>query len=128
RIKRLVPGVILPPEFAIAGFPMLTPRPTPDDLALSRVLAALRRRIRWHVMLESLLYAVLFLGGVFWIGLAVDWLVEPPPAVRRIFNWGLGASVAAILGWWGLRRVFVPMSDGGMALLLERRHPELADR
>ncbi len=101
---------------------------TTDDQALKQVLRALRRQIRFYVVLESLLYVVLLVGALFWIGLALDWLLEPSPAVRRVIQVGVGIVVVAILGWWGLRRLVVPLSDRAMALAIERRHPEFADK
>ena len=107
---------------------MPTQPTSPDDQALQRVLGALRRQIRLYVVLESLLYVVLLVGALFWAGLVFDWLLEPSPLVRRGIHVVVGTAIVAILAWWGLRRLLVPLSDRAMALVIERRHPELSDR
>jgi hypothetical protein len=67
------------------------------------------------------------LGVAFWVGLLLDWLFEPSPAVR------LSAMVVVgLLGLWIvyrelLRRAFVSLSDASLAVLLERRFSQLKD-
>ncbi|MEX0936387.1 MAG: hypothetical protein WDZ59_00900 [Pirellulales bacterium] len=90
--------------------------------SIDALLARLRRRIRLYVWIEGLASIVIALGVAFWAGLALDWLLEPSPAVRIVAL----AVVAAIVGVVAyrrlLRRAFVPLSDTSMALLLERRY------
>jgi len=92
--------------------------------AVRAMLAALRARIRWYVWLEGFSAAAACLGVVFWASLAIDWLFEPPPAVR-----GLLLGIAAALPGWVvlemvLRRSLVPLGDRNLAMLLERRFPQ----
>ncbi len=95
--------------------------------AVRRTLDVVRRRIRVYVWLEGVAILIATLGLAFWLGLAVDWLFEPSPAVRR-----MGLIAVAIIGLYVcyrylLRRVFVPISDATAAVLLERRFPALQD-
>src|SRR5690606_15723674 len=112
----------------LSNFTMSTLPYNHDDETLSLVLEDFRKRIRWHVAIEAALYVTLFLGVAFWLGLLLDWLFEPSPEVRQGVGIVLACAVAGIIGWWGLRRLFVRMTDQSLALLLERRYPELADR
>ena len=91
------------------------------------MLSAVRRRIRAYVWIEGLAITVATIGFIFWLGLALDWLFEPSPTIRR-----LGLVIAAALAFYVcyrylLRRIFVPISDTTAALLLERRFPALKD-
>ncbi|GAG03081.1 unnamed protein product, partial [marine sediment metagenome] len=90
-------------------------------------LAALRRRIRRYVWLEGLTTAVAWLGVAFWGSLAIDWLFEPPPLVRGVLLGLVGLGLVAVLVQLVGRRAFVRLSDGNMAMLLERRFRQLDD-
>ncbi|MCE5267335.1 MAG: hypothetical protein LLG00_05565, partial [Planctomycetaceae bacterium] len=91
------------------------------------LLGGLRRRIRQYVWLEGSAAAIVWLAAAFWATLAVDWLFEPAPAVRGILLAGAAAMLLVVLVRWIGRRVFVPITDGNVAMLLERRFPELDD-
>jgi hypothetical protein len=103
---------------------------TPD---IERALAGVRRRIRWYVWVEGLSLAVIWVGGMFWVVLALDYLPvlvgasEMPMVARGI----LLAAVAAVLGYilyrWIGRRLVVPLHDHSMALLLERKYADLQE-
>jgi len=100
--------------------PQLAPR-------VRELLGALRRRIRRYVWLEGLAATLAALGACFWAALAIDWMFEPPTEVRRLL---MGAAVvvgAYVLYRVSLRRVFVPLSDQSMAVLLERRFERFED-
>jgi hypothetical protein len=112
----------------VPSLPHLKHASNSDEAAVAGALRGLRWQIRWYVLLEALLYALLAVGALFWLGLVVDWLFEPSPGVRRVVNWGVGLGVAWIIAWWGFRRLMVRLSDSSMALLVERKYPELADR
>lgn len=99
-----------------------------DEQIISRTLADLRRRIRWYVAAEAVLCGLLFLGAVFWAGLLIDWMFEPSPNVRAAVHVVIGLVAAGILFWWGVRRWMVRLPDHSLALVLERRYPELAER
>jgi len=108
----------------------MTPDSTPAaklDPHVQRVLAGLRLRIRLYVWVQVLAAVAVCLGGAFWASLALDWFFEPAAPIRIL---ALGA-VAVLLGIVVFRsilaRAFVPLSDRNMAMLLERRFPELGD-
>jgi hypothetical protein len=94
---------------------------------LRSLLAGLRWRIRLYIWLEGIALAVLWLGLLFWIGLALDYLPvrlgasEMPATARAILLGITGIVTAYILYRWILRRTFVRLGDRSMALLLERR-------
>ncbi|MCO6047924.1 hypothetical protein NG895_28805 [Aeoliella sp. ICT_H6.2] len=100
---------------------------TLDYQAISDLLSDVRQRIRTFVWAEAVLLALVLVGVVFWGGLLLDWMFEPPPQVRLAVHLLLVASVLGILIWWGLRRWMVGLSDRSLALLIERKHPELQD-
>ena len=60
--------------------------------AIERKLAQVRRGIRAYVWLEGLAAIAIALGAAFWVGLWLDWMFEPAPAVR----------LAAMIGVAGL--------------------------
>lgn len=93
--------------------------------AVRRVLDAVRGRIRAYVALQGAALVVVVLGIAFWVGLAIDRLLEPSPVVRKAGL--LLLAVAALYVAWRyiLRRVMVPISDASAAALLERRFPAL---
>jgi hypothetical protein len=94
---------------------------------IQELLAGLRRKIRSYVWLHGIGLAVAWLAASFWITLALDWMIEPPPAFRALVL----VVVAAVLMWlvyrYILARAFVPMGDTSMAVLLERRYDEFND-
>ncbi|QDU56060.1 hypothetical protein Pan181_22630 [Aeoliella mucimassa] len=94
---------------------------------VSQLLARLRGRIRTYVWAEAILLALVLLGVVFWGGLLVDWMFEPSPEWRMAAHVVVSVAVVSIIVWWGLRRWLVDLSDHSLALIIERKHPELAD-
>lgn len=107
------------------------------DLTLPRrirsLLGALRLRIRAYVLLEGLAVSLVWLGITFWAGLALDYLPilvgasELPREARVALLAVIGAVLAWILYRWILRRSTVPLGDGSLALLLERRFSTFRD-
>jgi hypothetical protein len=91
------------------------------------VLERLRRRIRQYVWAEGIAAAVAWVGAAFWLSLAIDWFFEPPAEVRGLLLAGAVLGLAVVLFRMILRRAFVPLSDSSMALVLERRFPQLDD-
>jgi hypothetical protein len=90
-------------------------------------LGDLRQRIRRYVLFEGLAAAVAWLGLAFWLSLLVDWLFEPPPLVRVAILAAIGIVLVTVLVRMIFRRVFVPLSDANMAMLIERRFPGLQE-
>jgi hypothetical protein len=86
-----------------------------------------RRRIRAYVWVHGLALLVVLLGAAFWLGLALDWLFEPTPHVRRAALVAVGCLVLYVADRYLLRRVFVAIQDASAAALLERRFPSLSE-
>ncbi len=95
--------------------------------AVETLLGSLRRRIHQYIWLEGCAAAVAWLGAAFWITLAADWFFEPPTAVRAMMLAAVAAVFAAVVVRLIGRRIFVPITDGNAATVLERRFPELND-
>ena len=107
---------------------MPTPDSIPEDYkAVSQVLSRLRGRIRTYVWAEALLFALVLVGTVFWGGLVFDWMLEPSPEWRMAIHLIVLTAVLVVIVNWGLRRWLVDLSDHSLALLIERKHPELSD-
>jgi len=96
-------------------------------VAIRHVLDAVRRQIRAYVWLEGLAMLIVLLGIAFWLGLAADWLFEPPPGVRRWALVAVGLAAVYVGYRYLLRRIVEPISNTSVAVLLERRFPALAD-
>jgi hypothetical protein len=113
---------------------MSSPQPnitlTPEIRAL---LSGLRWRIRGYIVLYGAALAIIWLGLTFWIALALDYFpvvvgaTEMPVAPRALILAGIAAILAFILIRWVLLRVFVPLGDRSMAVLLERRYRQFHD-
>lgn len=102
-------------------------------ITIRRLLDRLRRQIRWYVWTEGLALAIAWLGLVFWLGFALDYLPvrigsqEMPRAARAVLLSLMAAGLAFVLYRYVLRRVFARLSDTSLALLLERAYPEFND-
>ncbi len=94
---------------------------------LNSVLGRLRRLIRLYVWVEGLAATVAVTGTLFWLGLAVDWLLEPSPRVRMVLAVAAVATLSAVAYRWLFSRAVRRLGDSNMALLLERRYPQLND-
>jgi hypothetical protein len=88
--------------------------------AIAALLGRLRTRIRAYVWLEGMALVVAALGAAFWLGLALDWVVEPSPAVRTGLMVLVGVGLLVLVYRTVLRRAFVPLADVSLAILLER--------
>jgi hypothetical protein len=99
---------------------------TPARLApqIVSILAGLRRRIYAYIWCEGLAVGVAFLGAAFWISLAFDWCVEPPVWVRQVMIGLTAIGLLYILYRFILRRIWLPIADHNLALVLERRFRE----
>lgn len=98
------------------------------------VLGDLRRRIRRYVFFEGIALVVAVIGALFWISLAVDWAwfkmskFELPIWFRQAYGaLAIVLFVSGIVVWIVLRTV-KQMRRRALALVLERRFPELDDR
>jgi hypothetical protein len=90
-------------------------------------LGQVRCRIRAYVWLEGVAIVVAFLAAAFWIGLLLDWMFEPPAAVRAIAVIAVAAATLWLVYRVLLRRVFAPLPNSSLAVLLERRFRQLND-
>ena len=107
--------------------------PTRSLHPIERKLSGLRIRIRLYVLIQSLGLAIIWLGVTFWTMLALDYLPvllcanELPQAMRALLLLFVSVGLISILYRWLLRRMFVPLPDRSMALLVERRFSDFQD-
>ena len=101
---------------------------------LRSVLTQLRSRIRRYVFLEGAALILAVLGGLFWLSLAVDhaWFqisrLELPRWFRVSFDVAVVGFVVFLLLSWIVLRLLRSCRTKALALVLERRFPELDDR
>jgi hypothetical protein len=92
---------------------------------LRTVLGQLRARIRHYVWLEGVAGTIEWAGCVFWTSMVLDWFFELSVALRVIALVAAVASLGVAVFMMIVRRLTVPLPDQSMALLLERRFPQL---
>ncbi|MGH7202640.1 MAG: hypothetical protein ACREJB_18690, partial [Planctomycetaceae bacterium] len=100
---------------------------------IHRLLRGLRWRIRLYVLCEGVALILLIAGLVFWVSLGLDWLyfktsnLELPVAVRGVISFAalVGVPAAAL---WLLAPLLKALRARALALVLERRYPQLNDR
>src|SRR5262245_19587418 len=106
----------------------------PIDLRAYHPLARLRWYIRGYVFLEGLLMALICACLWFWFTFTLDFslqyffridLLDEAKWVRIALAAGFGAVLVFFLVWYILRRIFREFSSGALALVLEKRFPEL---
>lgn len=101
---------------------------------IESVLSRLRSKIRTYVFLEGTAWVIVALGAVFWITLAVNWAyfkvsnLELPVWFRLLVDVAAIGFLAACLMLWLIQRLLKNMRTKALALVLERRFPELDDR
>lgn len=100
---------------------MATATPTRLAPQISAMLANLRRRISAYIWTEGLAVMVAWLGAAFWVSLALDWSMEPPTWFRRGMLAIAGIGLVYIFFRFIVRRLWRPIADRNLALLLERR-------
>jgi hypothetical protein len=104
-----------------AALPFQPPR------SIARKVSRLRLAVRLYVLAEGLAALGILAGAAFWMGLAVDWLLEPRPGIRA-FLWTIVAITAGAVAWQCLfRRTFAALRSDSLALLVERKYPHLAE-
>ncbi len=110
--------------------------PNSQPAVRPEVLKALRRlrgKIRRYVFLQGVFVLLAWLGLVFWVSLALDWLPvamghDEPGHGARVVLLGLYALLTlGVTFWYLLRRLFVRLPDRAMAVLLERRFQDFHD-
>lgn len=97
------------------------------DPAIGALLDRLRRRIRAYAVAQGFCALIVWLGVAFWASLALDWFFEPPPTFRLCLLLVGMAGVGSVLYDVIVRRALARLGDEQMAMLLERRFPQLDD-
>jgi hypothetical protein len=109
-------------------------KPRPMRPAIARLLGQLKRRIRSYVLMEGTALVLIVLFSGFWLTLGIDWAyfritgLELPVWFRE--SVGITALLLAAFGalfWIGLR-LFRRFRARALALVLERRFPEMGSR
>lgn len=101
---------------------------------IAAALETLRRRIRRYVLIEGVAAVLALLGGLFWLSLTADvvWFQLSKLELPLWFRWGFTTLAAALCGaalaTWLLFRWLRSFRARALALVLERRFPELDDR
>ncbi|MBW3539732.1 MAG: hypothetical protein KY476_05630 [Planctomycetes bacterium] len=101
---------------------------------IDAVLARLRRRIRRYVFVEGLALVLVVAGLIFWATLGLNWAwfqaskLELPLWFRAFLDVAAICLVVAGVVLWVAQRVLRRMRTRALALVLERRFPELDDR
>jgi hypothetical protein len=107
-------------------------RPSPHPRAprpeVPGVLQELRRRIRRYVVLEGSALVLAVIGAAFWLSLAIDYWIEPAAGARQALLLLAGAAVTAAVVWYLALRLVRELRTRALALVLERRFPQLNDR
>ena len=107
---------------------MSTAENIPSRPEIPAVLHELRSRIRRYVVLEGSARVLALAGAAIWLSLAVDYWLEPSAGVRRALLLLAIAGIAAAVAWHLGLRLLRDFRARSLALVLERRFPELNDR
>ena len=126
------------PKFPHPENQELVPRRQPVSLKsvsrpIAKLLARLRRRVRWLVLLEGIAAAIIWAVVSFWLALAVDYL--PVRMGLNELSWQMRLLILAVSSLavaWVLyrlvfRRIFVRLENQSLALLVERSYPLFND-
>ena len=113
--------------FAMSSAPTHPAAVTPASGPLWQLLADVRRRARAWIWIESVAWLALVACGGFWVSLAFDWCVEPPPGVRGVLLMATAAGLVWVLVNRLVMRLAVPLRDDALAVIVERSHPEFRD-
>ena len=100
----------------------------PETPAVIRAkLDSLRSSIRRYVWLYGIAALFCAIGVAFWGSLVLDWFFEPPVWARVLLQLVVLGTLGVLFYTMVLDRLRRPLTDANMALLLERRFPELQD-
>lgn len=113
---------------------MTNPNPKPLPFAIKQKLNEARQVLRSYLTRKWVAMTVCWLLVVYWLGAAIDYLPakigsdETPQSVRIVFLCLMAAGATWLLLGWLLPRWLRKIDDASLALLIERQHPELANR
>src|ERR1700685_4645356 len=102
--------------------------------AITRVLSRLKRQIRGYVLFQGAALLLILAGSLFWLSLALDWAcfrltaLELPLFFREAVGVVAVALFAAGVLFWIVLRWFAAFRPRNLALVLERRFPQLGTR
>jgi hypothetical protein len=108
--------------------------PRPPRPAIVGLLTQLKRQIRSYVLLEGTALVVVVLASAFWLTLGLDWIyfrltgLELPIWFRGTVAIGTLVVAAAGALFWIVLRLFRRLRARSLALVLERRFPEMGSR
>lgn len=102
--------------------------PLPPSTPLGSLFDELRSRIRRYVLLEGAAVVAALIGLCFWCSLALDYLIEWPRLVRLLLLVGMVTAVVWTFFRSIIGRLLKDLRDKALALVLERRFPDLGDR
>jgi len=101
---------------------------------IATLLSQLKRRIRGYVLIEGIALLAVLVGGMFWLTLTLDWAyfrltaLELPLWFREAIAVLSVALLAAGAIFWIVLRFFARLRARALALVLERRFPQLGSR
>ncbi|MEZ6091290.1 MAG: polyketide synthase [Pirellulaceae bacterium] len=101
---------------------------------LQAVIAKLRRMVRQYIVVDFALTALVAVGIAFWGGLLLDYGpiliggLEMPRSARMLLLVALVVVLAVLFVRLLVMRMTRQLPDESLALLLERKHPELGER
>jgi len=110
--------------------------PAPSEITrqLDSALSQLRAQVRRYVVLEGLALVVAVIGLGFWLGYFADELhfgarrLELPKWVRLAFTIAVAGVAATVFFTWVVGRLWTRFGRRMLAIVLERRFPQLGDR
>ncbi len=101
---------------------------------IRNLLGGLQQRIRRYLLIQGFASALVLLGAFFWLSLSLDWLyfqinhLELPRWFRAGIVVAFLGIVAMIFTMWSMTRLLRRFRLKALALVLEKRFPELNDR
>lgn len=113
---------------------MNDPSPSTIPVEITDLLNRLRGKIRRYILLEGTAKLLVVVGLVFWFSFVVDWVYfqlshfELPVWYRASFILIALSTIVFLAGSFILIRLLKKMRRKALALVLERRFPELNDR
>ncbi len=113
---------------------MTNPNKFPLPYAITQKLSEARQVLRSYLTRKWVAMTICWLLIVYWLGAAIDYLParigsdETPKSVRIAFLCIMAAGSLWLLVGWLLPRLLRRIDNSSLALLIERKHPELANR